>query len=165
MTDELQPKDPRITEMVNAIKTVSDTLDRGDVIGWTAIERVTGVTRTELRYVILKWKKHMYKDRQIEVWAEHGVGYRLLRDSENITIAATKRAKSTRRQQNKALRALRNTRQEHLNDHERLQWLAIREALIKARKQMTNVRKFTSNVSDDRMLLLARYEQYISPEE
>lgn len=112
-----------------------------------------------LRYIVQKWRRRLRNDRGIETWSEHTVGMRLLTDTETITTLAAKRTKKAKRQQTMTLRALQNVRTSELTNNQRLQLLALQDAIRAARKKTTQSAVFSRPITGDRERLLAHLQQ------
>lgn len=160
-SDDMFSEDPEITAQVEIVKTLARHMQRGDTLTWEQLEAALSMSRTNgrFRYVVNKWRRDLRKHQHIETWPIHSVGIRLLRDEENITILANKRARKARRQHNLVLKAMQNTRLDHLSTNQRLQLIAVIDHSREARRQSGQVATYSGNISNDRSKLLERLQR------
>jgi hypothetical protein len=152
-------EDPEISARVEALKKLTADYERGNVLLWETAESTLGLDRDsdELKYAVLKWRKHCHKNLRIETWAIPGVGIKLLTQSDQVSMLPQKRAKRAYRQHGLILRSIKNTDIHSLSEHERRMAAAIIENSRNARKATNKVTNSTrGKIPNDRQALIDR---------
>jgi hypothetical protein len=75
-------------------------IDVGDEISHADIESCTGLSRKESRYqtVVAAWRKMLLNEKNIELGAVPGVGFRVLNNSERVSVGIDGIQKGARKQ-------------------------------------------------------------------
>lgn len=156
---EKQPENAKRLELL-----IAATVDyeRGHMLLCEVAEAVLNVPwrSNEMRNAINSWRKHLHQERGIETWSVPGVGVKLLPDEEISTVVGQKRTKKAYRQHGLILRAFKNTRMDHLSDHQKRVAIALAKTSEESRKELRHVKGIVQgNITSDRQALIDRAKQ------
>jgi hypothetical protein len=149
----LEAKD-HIGEAVEKLYQLALSYDRGDVIGWDAIELATGFYRktdreATLRGIIRKFKLRVLNEREIALWPVKGVGWKFLTRSEQVVHCARERQKRAGRQVHRGIKEVSAVDGASLSDyHRRLQNIQVqtmRSERARLRKSVREIKKTETN--------------------
>jgi hypothetical protein len=97
-----------VAQAVEALYSVVAKLNRGDILGHDVIASILGLSPHEGRWdhVVGKVRKRLLKERKIETWPEHEVGYKLLTVQEQLEYVPLERSRRAIRQVRKGRKPL-----------------------------------------------------------
>lgn len=101
-------KSEEVEKAVEKLMAAVADMDRGDVIKWRTIEKITGASKGVGIWQSIKrhLQRRLLKERGIAVWCLKTGGWKLLDKSEQIIIPGEKRRKRAFRQTSKAVKEI-----------------------------------------------------------
>lgn len=135
-------KKEEVTKAVEACWSLAAKYDRGQVIPWNEIERITGSRfDSRARHVIKRLRADLKREREIVSWVEPNVGVRLLTHVEVATLVPERRQRRAYRQVRRALgeTALVNVGQ--LTIHQRKMLASQRSNMVLQRRDLFRSQK------------------------
>jgi len=109
-----------LTDYVNALFSICSTLDRGEYLEHSRISDVLGVKphQGHWQWCIVRLKRRMEAEREISLWPENRLGYRLLTKDEQLTMLPKARMKRARKQIRQARDSVAAISIESLSEHQ-----------------------------------------------
>lgn len=133
-----------ITKAVEALMVLTKQFERGQCVSWEAIEAIAG-PRDEGRgrYVITKWRRRLFQEREIVTLCADGIGVRLLTHKETAREIPRIRQRKAYRQVRRAIKECETVDQTKLSDHDwrllsaqRMNMAEQRQDLYRSQKQL-----------------------------
>jgi len=144
----VKPENPVLKGHVeNVWSTLSGDFERGYLLEWKSIEKITGISRHDKMFPRIqeKLRNRFLKELKIKVKAEHGIGYRLLDVRSQIDEGALGRSGRASRQLHKGGREVRATRHDGTFQERAVAGLAS-SALERSRKMVLRQKSATRNI-------------------
>lgn len=114
-------KKPELQKIHKDLAAYADTLNRGDTMPMSQIERISGVVRygEHWNHIVKKLKAHLFSSRGIVIWPKFNGSYSLLTDQEQSNEYPRWQQKAARRRIRRTIRALDAVDDSKLNVHQR----------------------------------------------
>jgi Tat protein secretion system quality control protein TatD with DNase activity len=127
-----------LTEYVDALFLVCKPLNRGDFLTHEAVTKIVGVQphKEHYQYCVVRLKRRMEAEREISLWPEVGIGYRLLTKQEQLTMLPQARMRRAKRQIRRAQISIAAISDRHLTVHERRYRAAKAESLAASQRTL-----------------------------
>lgn len=138
----MKPEVKEITDAVKALMQVAAKHERGDVINWGIIEKISGPrTDNRARHIINKWRRALERDREIVTLVADTVGVRLLTHKETATEIPSIRQRKAYRQIRRAIKQTATVDDARLSDVERRLLHAQRNNMAAQRRELHRSRQ------------------------
>jgi hypothetical protein len=142
----VKEKIKEVSEAVDQLFSVSDAYGRGEIVPWAEIEKITGNRfENRARHIIGKWRRKLFKEREIVTLAAHTAGIRLLTHQEVAAEIPAVRQKKAFRQVNRALKETSLVDTDRLSTHQRKILAATRANMADTRRELFRSRKMLRN--------------------